>query len=119
MALRPDGSGRMRYPPDLAASVRQAIRILLITRPGELRMHPGYGVGLERFVGQPNDVVTRRRIIDAIRNGLLQWEDRILVDRIDVQDIADAPSELHIEIAYRLRRTGTPDSVGVTLDTGA
>lgn len=110
----PDDHGELAWP-DLEASVRQSIRVILSTRPGEQLMRPEFGAGLDRLLHEPNNLATRRRIRDLVLDGLGRWERRILVDRVEVLEVPAAPSELRVEIAYRLARTGTPGAVAVTV----
>ena len=114
----PDESGQLHYPP-LEASVRQAIQVILRTRPGEQLMRPNFGAGLEEFVHEPNTIVTRRRLRDRITEALARWEPRITIERIDVAEVADRPTHLRVEIAYRLKRTGTAQKLGATLELEA
>jgi phage baseplate assembly protein W len=114
----PDADGNLSFP-DLAASVRQSIRIILSTRPGEQLMRPGFGAGLSSVLGQPNTVTTRRQIHDLVSGALQQWETRIAVDRIDVQEVVDAPTEVGVQITYRLVRTGVVQQLGLTVDLGS
>ena len=76
--------GSLDYPA-LDDSVRQMIRVILLTRPNEQLLHPEFGVGLEQFLHGPNTITTRRRIRDAIAAGLERFEPRIAVDRIEVE----------------------------------
>ena len=110
----PDSAGRLGYPT-LDESVRQSIRIILQTRPGEQLMRPDFGAGLQDFLHEPNTLTTRQRIRDAIADALARWEPRIIVDRIDVWEVDDRPSELRVEVAYRLQRTGAPQQLGLTM----
>lgn len=114
LLARPDGAGRLVYP-SLAESVRQSIQIILQTRPGEQLMRPDFGAGLQNFLHEPNTLTTRQRIHDTITEALARWEPRVVVDRIDVWEVADRPSELRVELAYRLRRTGAPEQLGLTI----
>lgn len=114
----PDENGQLNYP-SLAESVRQSIRIILSTSPGEQLMHPEYGVGLQRFLGEPNTIALRRRIHDTVADALISLEDRILLDRVEVNEVPGQPAHIRVEIAYRLRRTGAPQQVGLTLELGA
>src|SRR5437867_2295798 len=100
----PDANGQLNYPP-LETSIRQMIQVILRTRPGEQLMRPGFGAGLANFLHEPNDLTTYRRIHDAILESLQQWEPRIIVDRVDVNEVPDQPTFLRIEIRYRVRRT--------------
>jgi len=113
----PDGNGQLGYP-SIDQSVRQMIRVLLQTRPGEQLMRPTFGAGLQNYLNEPNNLTTRRRIHDAIAGALDQWEPRILVDRLDILEVPGAPGSLRVEIAYRIRRTGAAQTMGLTLNVG-
>ena len=112
---QPDSDGRLSYPT-LAASVRQSIQVILRTRPGEQLLRPQFGAGLASMLEEPNTVTTRRRIQDLITQSLNVWEPRIVLDRVDVQELVDQPTNLRIEIAYRLRRTGSVQQMGINLE---
>jgi hypothetical protein len=111
----PDADGRLAYPT-LAESVRQMIEVILRTRPGEQLMRPEFGAGLENLLHEPNTLTTRARMRDLIADSLERWERRILVDRIDVREVADRPSHVRVEIGYRVRRTGAAEQLGVTVE---
>jgi uncharacterized protein len=106
--------GSLDYPA-LDASVRQMIRVILLTRPNEQLLHPEFGVGLEQFLHGPNTLTTRRRIRDAIAAGLERFEPRITVDRIEVESDPERADRLDVTIAYRLRRTGQPAAVNLAV----
>jgi phage baseplate assembly protein W len=111
----PDNNGQLAYP-SLSESVRQSIQVILRTRAGEQLRRPQFGAGLVNFLEEPNTVTTRRRIQDLISQSLTQWEPRIQLERVVVQELADEPASVRIEIAYRLQRTGVVQQLGVTLD---
>lgn len=115
----PDEHGRLHHPIDVDASVRQAIRVVLSTRPGEQLMRPEFGGGVDRFVHEPNTLVTRTRLRRTVEESLERWEDRISVDRVAVDELPDSPGDLRVEVGYRLRRTGVSRTLGMTLQTGA
>jgi hypothetical protein len=109
--------GVMAYPT-LQQSVQDMIRIILTTRPGEQLMTPAFGAGLQNFLDEGNTIATRRQIQSTIQAGLQQYESRITVDAVDVTPVAGSPSEVHIQIYYRVVRTNTPGKTGVTLQVG-
>ncbi|HRI13135.1 MAG TPA: GPW/gp25 family protein [Verrucomicrobiota bacterium] len=111
----PNAAGELEFP-SLAESVRQNLRVILSTRPGEQLMRPGYGAGLVEFLHAPNTVTTRRQIHDRVTEGIRQWEGRIDVDRIDVAPVEDQPGMVRIEVNYRLRRTGEALTLGAQLE---
>ena len=110
----PDAAGQLLWP-DLARSVRDAIRTILSTRPGEQLMRPEYGAGLDRLLQQPNTLGTRRQIRDLVQSALARWERRILLDGVEVWEVDGEPSHLRVEIAYRLARTGAAGAINVTV----
>jgi phage baseplate assembly protein W len=110
----PDANGQLLWP-DLAHSVRDAIRIILSTRPGEQLMRPEYGAGLDRLLQQPNTLSTRRQIRDLVQSALARWERRILLDGVEVWEVDGQPSQVRVEIAYRLARTGAAGAMNVTV----
>ena len=112
----PDAGGRLDYPT-LAESVRQSIKIILCTRPGEQLMRPEFGAGLENYLHEPNTLTTRRILHDVIVDALARWEPRIDLDRVDVNEVTDHPSRIRIELGYRLRRTAHAQTLGLTLET--
>ncbi len=114
----PDANGQLAFPSP-EASVRDAIRVILSTRPGEQLMRPDFGGGLQSMLHLPNTLETRRQVQDLVTTSLQRWEPRISVDRVDVLEVTGAPARLRIEIAYRLRRTGAIGQMGVTLDFSA
>ncbi len=112
----PEG-GAINYPT-LEQSVRDSIRIILTTRPGEQLMTPLFGAGLQNFLDEGNTVSVRRQVQSAILDALQQYEKRITVDAVDVTTIDGAPSEIHVQIHYRMLRTNAPGQIGVTMQAG-
>ncbi|MEY4753077.1 MAG: hypothetical protein RJA44_752 [Pseudomonadota bacterium] len=111
----PDEHGRLDWP-DLARSVRDNIRTILSTRPGEQLMRADYGGGIERLLHAPDTVATRRELRDLVQSSIMRWEARILLDAVEVWQVDGAPGQLRVEITYRLARDGTPGAMNVTLD---
>src|SRR5688572_31899225 len=97
----PDEQGQLTWPT-LEASVRELIRVVLSTRPGEQLMRPDFGAGLELLLHEPNTLATRRQIRDLVQEALTRWEKRILLDRVEVREVEDEPDHVRVEIGYRL-----------------
>lgn len=110
--------GRLAYP-DLATSVRQSIKIILLTQPGELLLHSSFGAGLEAFLHEPNVLVTRRRMRDQIAQAIQRWEPRIYLDQVEVREVADRPDTVRVEIVYRLKRSGETAQLVLDVTLGA
>jgi len=104
------------YPPavegdgtlSLAAyeeDVRQAIRIILGTEPGERVMRPTFGAGLRAFVFEPINTSTLSRLESRVRDALITWEPRIDVRSVTVTPDAAQAGRLLVEIEYLVRAT--------------
>jgi phage baseplate assembly protein W len=110
----PDATGSMNYP-GLEESVRQSIQVILTTRAGEQLMRPQFGGGLQELLFEPNNITTYRSLHDRVSTALAQWEQRIAVDRVEVNEVAGEPTQIRIEIHYRLLRTGEFQQTGLTV----
>jgi hypothetical protein len=110
-------NGQLAYKP-LDQCVRDSIRIILTTRSGEQLMSPLFGAGLQNYLNEGNTVAIRRQIQSAIMDNLQTYETRIAVDNVEVETVDGAPSQIHIQIFYRLLRTNTPQQLGVTMQQG-
>ena len=110
----PDEDGVISWP-GLEQSVREMIRVILSTRPGEQLMRAEFGAGLDLLLHEPNTLATRRQIRDLVKSALERWERRVLLDGVEVWEVPDLPSHVRVEIAYRLARTGAPATMNVTL----
>ena len=110
-------NGQLNYP-DLDRSVRDSIRIILTTRPGEQLMRPRFGAGIQNFLDDGNTVTLRRQIQSAILDSLQSYENRITVDAVEVNPVTNASSQVQVLIHYRLLRTNVTQQVGITMQLG-
>jgi hypothetical protein len=115
---KPDATGRLGWP-SLERSVRDSIRIILTTRPGEQLMRPRFGAGLQNFLDEGNTISLRRQIQSAVLENLQNYENRITVDAIAVDPVPDSPSEVQVQISYRLLRTNVAQQIGLTMQVGS
>jgi uncharacterized protein len=113
----PDASGRLLWP-SLETSVRQTIRAILMTRPGELILARQRGVGLADYLHEPNSAMTRRRLRDAILAEITAMETRIRLDAVEIVASGDREEEITVTIRYRIRRTGAAGSVTASMRLG-
>jgi phage baseplate assembly protein W len=84
-------------------TVRQALLLLLSTRPGERVMRPEYGCDLHRLVFEPNDETTAGVAIYHVRRAIERWEPRVEILHLDANPDPDEPGLLEIVLEYRVR----------------
>jgi uncharacterized protein len=104
--------------PSMEQSIRDSIRVILTTRPGEQLMRPRFGAGLENFLDQGNTVALRSQIQSTILQSLQNYENRITVDAVDVDPVPGDNSQLQIGIYYRILRTNSTQQISVKLEVG-
>lgn len=84
--------------------VEESIRIILGTQYGERIMRPRFGCNLKSLAFAANDVATANLARFYVLDGLQQWEPRIEVIDVVVQN-DNLKGALLIDITYRLRAT--------------
>jgi hypothetical protein len=87
--------------------IRQAIRLILETNPGERVMRPDFGTGLRALVFEPVNTTTMALVRHRVEQGLVTWEPRIEVMEITVSAAAQPRNRLDIDIRYRVRSVNT------------
>ena len=83
--------------------IRQSIRLILQTAPGERRMLPEFGCGIHELLFEPIDANLFGRISARVREALIDWEPRIDLLDVRVETSPDRETHLQIHIDYRLR----------------
>ena len=99
------------------AAVRQAVLLLLTTRPGERVMRPGYGCDLHRLLFSPNDDTTAGLAIHYVRSALETWEPRVELLSVDAnRNDEDNPGQLDVTLEYRVRATQARDQISIVIE---
>jgi phage baseplate assembly protein W len=100
-------------------NIRESIQIILQTQGTERLNLPDFGAGLQRYLFEPNNVATRFQIEDRITKALQQWEPRISINSVDVQQDPNDPQAAIASIAYKLIATQVQQTVNVAVNLGS
>jgi phage baseplate assembly protein W len=100
------------------ANVREAMRVILMTEPGERLRLPDFGAGLGRFLFEPNILSTHTQMRQRIADALKRWEPRIQVEDVDVQADGVDPQAAIATITYRLVATQALERVALAVSVG-
>ena len=95
----PDGRVAWSTGPD---NIREAIKVVLLTEPGERLQLAEFGGRLRALLFEPNSVATRRTVQEQIERALRLWEPRIRVRSIIVEEDDADPRSALATINYRL-----------------
>jgi len=102
-----DEQGRLAFARD-DQSLRDVMRNILLTSPGERLMRPEFGAGLLDFIHQANNETTRTLIASLVRKAIEQWETRVVVKDVSVLPDSQNISQVQIVIHYQLRHIPEP-----------
>ncbi len=117
------------FPPRLGAdgrlawsdgpqNVRESIQVILLTRLGERLLLGEFGTTLPDLLFEPNTVATRRLVQEHITIALKQWEPRVRVQSIEVEQDPGEPRAATATIHYRLVASQALDQTLVRLRFG-
>ena len=120
----------MAFPPRVGAdgriawsegetNVREAVRVILMTEPGERLRLPEFGAGLGRFLFEPNILSTHTLLRQRIADALKRWEPRISLESVEVQADALDPQAAIATITFRLVATQALERVALAVSVGA
>ena len=96
-------------------NIREAIRIVLMTEPGERLYLPTFGAGLGRFLFEPNTASTHTLIAERIQSALKTWEPRVKVESVDVAVDSSDPQAAIATLTYRLVATQAQERVSLAV----
>ena len=91
--------------------VKQAIRIILGTSPGERVMRPRFGCGIRDLVFEEINVTTIRAVESSVRDALTTYEARVEILDIDVDPSEALDGKLLVSLRYRIRATNQVDNL--------
>ncbi len=100
---------------DSGENIRQSVRIILGTEPGERRMHPEFGTRLHQFLFENMDSQTEEMICREVRQSLRRWESRIRVTQVETDMGNSNRGELRVAVTYRIMGGEESDRVEIRL----
>ena len=103
-AFAPDGSVAMSSGD---VDIKQSLWILLSTSLGERLMLASSGCDLRARVFMPLATSTINEICVQVRNAIVEWEPRVVVESVTAAAPPETPGTLNICIAYTIRVTNT------------
>lgn len=91
--------------------IEQAIRIILMTAPGERVMRPGFGCHIHDLLFSPHDAATEGLIVHYVEQALEQWEPRVEVEQVNVLTPENQDGTLLVEVRYQIKETHDERSI--------
>ena len=98
------GGGRAAEESDYEAYIRQLIRQVLMTAPGERINRPSFGAGVRRMVFAPNNPATASLTQTLIYQALSQWLSSVI--KVEEISVTAENETLFITIHYLVIQRG-------------
>jgi phage baseplate assembly protein W len=87
--------------------IRESLRILLSTKPGERTMRPDYGCGIRQFVFDVINDSVLTEIRDYVERAILYFEPRVSADYVAIDTSRAYDGRLDILIEYTIKTTNS------------
>ena len=92
---------------ELEQDIKESIRILLATAPGERLMRPEFGCGIHDLVFSSMSTVTMGLFESRVREAINRWEARVDILKLAVFTKEPAKGKLEINLYCQIRDTNT------------
>lgn len=102
------------YKKEDAAAVKQAVKNILMTNPGEKPFRPFYGAGLNRFLFELSEGFDELSIQDAVVEAISRDEPRAQVLGVKATLQPDENS-VTVRVAFRVLSTSTIEEISIDL----
>jgi phage baseplate assembly protein W len=93
------------------AAIRQAIRVIIYTVPGERVMHPTFGCEIHSLLFAPANEQTAATAERYVRDAITRWEPRITLRDVNVTPQPGDLGALLIAIRYEIKNQPDPRSL--------
>jgi phage baseplate assembly protein W len=91
--------------------IRESLRIILSTAPGERIMNPKFGCALTSFIFDSIDSILVNRITDSVRMAVLNFEPRITLDSVKVDRSMAHEGLVHVILEYTVRKINVRSNI--------
>jgi phage baseplate assembly protein W len=112
------GDGPYRLNKNLEDVIKQNLKNLLLTNPGERIMLPEYGAGIRRFLFEPHNDVTLESVSEAINSSVTSYMPFVEIEKISLlsqeQDDTLSPNSFRIIIEYNVGDIDSTDTLIIT-----
>ena len=87
--------------------IKQSLRIIIGTIPGERIMFPTFGCGIHKFVFESKDPTHLSILKDSIYDAILYHEPRIKLEKIEITEDLTDYGKIYVHITYTVIITNT------------
>jgi phage baseplate assembly protein W len=115
LPLRIDSTDGFKMNKSLKSLVKQNLKMLLLTVPGERIMDPDFGVGVRRYLFEGFNQTVYAEIDVRIREQVKRYLPVIKIRRIAFDDTEQDFNKLYFSITYTVPNIGIKDLLEFTI----
>lgn len=112
LELTPDGDLKKETNRE---SIKQSLRALMNTFPGERIYRPEFGCNIQQYLFQTLDNFTGDAIGNEILSSIERFESRIEVDEVNV-NVNYGKQRYEVNVSYTIVNTGEIDTLNIFLE---
>lgn len=83
-------------------SIKQDLKMLVLTSPGERMMLPNYGVGIRRILFEQNSNLTKNSLISTIKNQVKIYMNFLSINDIQIASNNEDENSINLSIFYSI-----------------
>jgi phage baseplate assembly protein W len=100
----------------LLDTIRQNLKMLLLTSPGERIMDSNFGVGIRKFLFEQDTFSVREELQNKIATQVALYLNFIVIEEIDISPPnSNDENVMFIKIRYKVPSINTNDELNITL----
>ena len=96
-------------------AVRQALKHLMLTNPGEKPFDPNFGIGIQGMLFELSSPVTKIALMKAIKNKVAYYEPRVILDDVLIPDTDDNNS-LVVSVMFHVIGMNNSSTLNISFD---
>ena len=80
-------------------TIKQDLKMLLLTNPGERMMNTDYGVGIKKILFEQKATRTNNVIISNIQNQVKKYMSFVSITNLEISDIEDKENSIYVSLS--------------------
>jgi phage baseplate assembly protein W len=112
-----DSDGSFAMNKTALDSIRQDLKMLLLTNPGEKMMDPKFGVGIKRYLFEQNVPSVSGQLATEIQKQIEKYINFVVVSDIQVFVPQDDENVLNLKIIFSIPSLNVTDQLNLSLQS--
>ena len=96
--------------------IKQNVKMIIMTIPGERIMQPDFGVGIERYIFEMQNGNAPNLLREKIRSQLVKYMPTIRLLEVSTRTDINYPSNLYLLVRYEIDFLNTRDQLELLLE---